>query len=108
MRGRGTEQARGLCLDRKNRLLHDIVLAEGTIDQCPLYEREVVRTALAVGASAIIFVHNHPSGDPDPSLRDVQTTRKLRAALGLFEIILHDHVVVGDNETVSLRNRGMM
>lgn len=108
MRGRSTEQARGLFLDRKNRLLRDVVLAEGTIDQCPLYEREVVRSALAVGASAMILVHNHPSGDPEPSLRDVETTRKLRAALSLFEIILHDHVIVGDNEIVSLRNRGMI
>lgn len=108
MRGLQVEQARGLFLDRKNRLLSDSLLAEGTVDQCPLYEREVVRRAIEVGASAMVLVHNHPSGDPDPSIRDLETTRKLRGALGLFDIILHDHVIVGDNEIVSLRNRGLM
>jgi DNA repair protein RadC len=108
MRGHRAEQARGLFLDRRNHLICDVLLAEGTIDKCPLYDREVARKAIELDASALILVHNHPSGDPEPSSSDIESTRKLRAALATLDITLHDHVIVGSNDIVSLRNRRLM
>ena len=80
------EQFRALFLDKRNRLLRDELVAHGTIDHAPVYPREVVRRALEVSAAAIILVHNHPSGDPEPSRADIEMTRKIVEAAKVFEI----------------------
>ena len=102
------EQFRALFLDRKNGLLRDEVVAHGTVDHAPVYPREVVRRALEVSASAIILVHNHPSGDPEPSRADIEMTRKIVDAAKLFEIEVHDHLVVSRSGTASLRALGLL
>jgi DNA repair protein RadC len=98
------EHFRILFLDRKNILIRDEVQSRGTVDHTPLYPREVVKRALELGASAIIMVHNHPSGDPTPSQADIEMTRQVLAALQAVEIQLHDHVVVGKNRHTSFRS----
>ena len=103
MRGRAVETAHGLFLDRKNHLIRDVVLGEGTVDHVPLYPREIVRHAIALDASALILVHNHPSGDPAPSPADIEMTRRIAQALVSVDIALHDHVIVGDNRIASMR-----
>jgi DNA repair protein RadC len=85
------EQVRILFLDRKNHLIADEVQQQGTVDHTPVYPREVVKRALLLNASALILVHNHPSGDPMPSRDDVEMTRMLRVALEPVGIALHDH-----------------
>ncbi|MEM6487361.1 MAG: DNA repair protein RadC [Pseudomonadota bacterium] len=104
MAHRETEQCRVLYLDRKNMLIADEAVGEGTVDHVPLYPREVVKRALALGASALILVHNHPSGDPTPSAADVSMTRQIDAALRTVGIVLHDHVVIGATGEVSFRS----
>ena len=103
VRGKAVEAAYGLFLDRKNRLIDDVLLAEGTIDHTPLYPREVVRHAIRLDACAVILVHNHPSGDPTPSEADIDMTRQVARALATVNVALHDHLIVGDNATASLR-----
>lgn len=100
------EQFRALFLDKRNRLLRDELVAHGTIDHAPVYPREVVRRALEVSAAAIILVHNHPSGDPEPSRADIEMTHKIVEAARVFEIQVHDHLVVGREGTASLRTLG--
>jgi DNA repair protein RadC len=99
-----TEHFRILFLDRKNILIRDEVQSRGTVDHTPLYPREVVKRALELGASALIMVHNHPSGDPTPSQADIEMTRQVVAALAAVEIQLHDHVVIGQNRHTSFRS----
>jgi DNA repair protein RadC len=103
MRCRPVETAHGLFLDRKNHLVRGLMLGEGTVDHTPLYPREVVRHALLLDASALILVHNHPSGDPTPSTADIDMTRLIAAALGTVDVALHDHVIVGHNRIASFR-----
>jgi len=100
------EQFRALFLDKRNRLLSDELVALGTIDHAPVYPREVVRRALEVSAASIILVHNHPSGDPEPSRADIEMTRKIVDAAKVFDIQVHDHLVVGRDGTASLRTLG--
>ena len=102
-----SEQFRLLFLDRKNLLIRDDVQTRGTVDHTPLYPREVVKRALELGASALIMVHNHPSGDPTPSQADIETTRQVVAALGQVGIALHDHIVVAKAGQLSLRAAGL-
>lgn len=102
------EQFRALFLDRRNQLMRDELTAHGTVDHAPVYPREVVRRALELSASSIVLVHNHPSGDPEPSRADIQMTRKIVEAAKLFDIQVHDHLVVGRNGTASLRTLGLM
>ena len=90
-----TEQFRLLFLDRKNMLISDEIQQQGTVDHTPLYPREVVRRALALHASSIIMVHNHPTGDPTPSKADIDMTRHVRDALATVGIKLIDHLVIG-------------
>ncbi|MEM9766228.1 MAG: DNA repair protein RadC, partial [Pseudomonadota bacterium] len=90
-----TERFRVLFLDRKNTLIADEGLARGTVDHVPVYPREVVKRALEVGATALILVHNHPSGDPTPSAADIEMTEKVREAAEVLGIVLHDHIVIG-------------
>ncbi|MFO1070369.1 MAG: JAB domain-containing protein [Geminicoccaceae bacterium] len=103
-----TEHFRILFLDRKNVLIRDEVQTRGTVDHTPLYPREVVKRALELGASALIMVHNHPSGDPTPSKADIEMTRQVVAALGAVDIALHDHVVVGRNRHTSFRSSRLL
>lgn len=108
MSHRETEQFRVLYLDRKNTLIADEAVAEGTVGHVPVYPREVVRRALEVGASALILVHNHPSGDPTPSRDDIDMTRKVAEAAAALEIQLHDHIVIGKSREVSFRSDGYL
>ena len=102
------EQFRVLYLDRKNQLILDEVLNRGTVDHAPVYPREVVRRALEVSASAIILVHNHPSGDPTPSRADIQITNRIAEAGRLLGVTVHDHIIVGRSGHVSLRSKGLI
>ncbi len=103
-----TEQFRLLFLDLKNVLIADEVQQEGTVDHTPLYPREVAKRALELHASAVIMVHNHPSGDPTPSKADIQMTRAVREALAAIGIQLHDHLVVGRGSTVSFKAMALL
>jgi DNA repair protein RadC len=98
-----TEQFHLLFLDHKNALIADERQQTGTVDHAPVYPREVVKRALELGASAIIMVHNHPSGDPTPSRDDVAMTKAVAAAAEKLGILLHDHLVVGRKGHKSLR-----
>ncbi len=103
-----TEQFHLLFLDHKNALIADERQQTGTVDHAPVYPREVVKRALELGASAIIMVHNHPSGDPTPSRDDVAMTKAVAAAAEKLGILLHDHLVVGRKGHKSLRSLGLL
>ena len=103
-----TEQFHLLFLDRKNTLIADERQQSGTVDHAPVYPREVVKRALELNASAIIMVHNHPSGDPTPSRDDVAITKAVAAAAEKLGILLHDHIVVGRSGHASLRSLGLL
>jgi DNA repair protein RadC len=102
------EQFRVLFLDRKNTLIADEVQATGTVDHTPVYPREVVKRALDLGASALILVHNHPSGDPTPSAGDIEMTAEIKDAAIRLGIALHDHVIIGRKGHVSFKSRGLL
>lgn len=102
------EQFRVLFLDRKNILIRDELLGLGTVDHAPLYPREIIQRSLELGASAVILVHNHPSGDPTPSSTDIDMTRKVDEALKAAGITLHDHIVVGKNRHTSFRTQQLI
>jgi DNA repair protein RadC len=102
------EHFRLLFLDRKNRLIGDEVQARGTVDHTPVYIREVVKRALDLGATALILVHNHPSGDPTPSRADIEMTRDIAKAAAPLGVTIHDHIIVGKGEPASLRALGLM
>jgi DNA repair protein RadC len=95
-----------LFLDRKNVLIKDERQQRGTIDHTPVYPREVVKRALELGASALILVHNHPSGDPTPSKADIAVTQDIKKAAAPLGVVLHDHVIIGRNRHISLRELG--
>ncbi len=102
------EQFHVLYLDRKNRLIADEALARGTVDHVPVYPREVIKRALEVNASALILVHNHPSGDPTPSDADITMTNQIRDAAETMDIKLHDHLIVGKSTELSFRSAGYL
>lgn len=102
------EQFRILFLDTRNRLLADEAQSRGTVNHTPVYPREVVKRALELHATAIILVHNHPSGDPKPSRDDVEMTRAIRAAAEVLSVVLHDHVIVGNGQWFSFRKEGLL
>jgi DNA repair protein RadC len=102
------EQFRVLFLDKKNQLIADEVMNHGTVDHAPVYPREVARRALELAASAMIIVHNHPSGDPTPSAADVEMTRQVVAAARALGLVIHDHLVVGRHGVASLKALGLM
>ncbi|MBT4020591.1 MAG: DNA repair protein RadC [Alphaproteobacteria bacterium] len=103
-----TEQFRILFLDRKNVLIADEIQQTGTIDHTPVYPREVVKRALELGASALIMVHNHPSGDPTPSRADIEMTKQVQEAGEKLSIILHDHLIIGRSGETSLKSMGLI
>jgi len=102
------EQFRVLFLDSRNRLLADELQARGTVNHTPVYPREILKRALELHATALILVHNHPSGDPTPSRQDIEMTREIKHAGGLLSVILHDHVIVGNGCWTSFRQRGLL
>lgn len=103
-----TEQFRLLFLDRKNALIADEVQQRGTVDHTPVYPREVVRRALELGATAVILVHNHPSGDPAPSRADVDMTKEIVRAADTVGVTVHDHIVVGKGRHASFKALGLL
>lgn len=108
MAHRDTEQFRVLYLDRKNNLVADEAQAEGTVDHVPVYPREIVKRALELNASAVILVHNHPSGDPSPSNEDIVMTDRIFEACRAVGITIHDHVVIGKEEDASFKQLGFL
>ena len=97
-----------LFLDRRNGLLADEVQQTGTVDHTPVYPREVVKRALELSATAVILVHNHPSGDPTPSEADIRMTRELVAIAKPLGILVHDHIIVGRNGHTSMKGLGLI
>jgi DNA repair protein RadC len=97
------EQFRILFLDKRNQLIADEVQQSGTVDHTPVYPREVVKRALELSATAIILVHNHPSGDPTPSQADIQMTQQIMGVAGSLGITVHDHIIVGKDGHASLK-----
>ncbi|MDO9431769.1 MAG: DNA repair protein RadC [Phenylobacterium sp.] len=101
------EQFRVIFLDKKNQLIADEIMNHGTVDHAPVYPREVMRRALELSASAVILVHNHPSGDPTPSNADIEMTRQVVEAGRSLRIAIHDHLVVGRDGVASFRALGL-
>jgi len=97
------EEFRVLFLDKKNGLIADEVLGTGTVDHAPVYPREILRRALELGASALILVHNHPSGDPQPSTDDIRLTHQIMEVGKPLNVAVHDHLIVGKQGHVSLK-----
>ncbi|WP_240046874.1 RadC family protein [Paracraurococcus ruber] len=102
------EHVRVLYLDTRNRLILDEAQGKGTVNHTPIYPREVVKRALELQATAMILVHNHPSGDPTPSRADIEMTGEIKAAAQVFGIVLHDHIIIGNGMHVSLRREGLL
>ncbi|MFV0320897.1 MAG: RadC family protein [Alphaproteobacteria bacterium] len=101
-----TEQFRVLFLNAKNELIADEIMQEGTINATPVYPREIIHRALKLGATALIMVHNHPSGDTKPSQSDIDITNQIIAVAEPLSIRIHDHIIVGKSETGSLKSMG--
>ena len=108
MAHRETEQFRVLYLDTKNILIADEEQARGTVDHVPVYPREVAKRALQLNATALILVHNHPSGDPTPSQSDFSMTEMISKACSALGIILHDHLIIGKSAELSFRSEGYL
>ena len=108
MAHREIEQFRVLFLDRRNYLIADEAQGEGTVNHVPVYPREIVKRVLELGASAVILVHNHPSGDPTPSEADRIMTQRIVDACGTIEVIVHDHVIIGKDSETSFRQEGFI
>lgn len=108
MAHRTTEQFRILFLDNKNCLIADEILGNGTVDHVPVYPREVLRRALDLNASALILVHNHPSGDPSPSSTDKNMTKQICHAAEALGLRVHDHLVIGIESEFSFRSAGLI
>ncbi|MEP4035203.1 DNA repair protein RadC [Pseudophaeobacter sp.] len=108
MAHRSTEHFRVLFLDRKNCLIADEEQARGTVDHVPVYPREVAKRALDLDASALILVHNHPSGDPSPSDSDIDMTARINQALTPLGILLHDHLIIGSATELSFKTEGLL
>ena len=102
------EQFRVLFLDSKNCLIADEAQARGTVNHTPVYPREVVKRALELHATALILVHNHPSGDPTPSRADLEMTAEVKQAAAALGITLHDHLIIGRDRPLSFRREGLL
>lgn len=108
MAHRETEQFRVIFLDRKNMVIADEEQAKGTVDHVPVYPREVAKRALELNASALILIHNHPSGDPTPSQSDITMTDQINAACLTLGLTLHDHLIIGKSTELSFRAEGYL
>lgn len=102
------ERVRVLYLNTQNMLILDHLVGDGTLDESPIYTREVVKKGLDVGAAAMILVHNHPSGSPKPSRADIQVTQKITEAARLMGMTVHDHIVIGREGYTSLKAQGLI
>lgn len=102
------ERVRVLYLNAQNRLILDHHVGDGSIDEAAIHPREVIRRGLDIGATALILVHNHPSGNPDPSRADIQITNRIAEAGRLLGITVHDHVIIGSEGHTSLRAKGLI
>ncbi len=102
------EQFRVLFLDRKNQLIADELMGQGTVDHAPVYPREIARRALELSASSLILLHNHPSGDPTPSRADIDMTREIMDALAPLEITVHDHLIAARGGVTSFKTQGLI
>jgi len=102
------EQFRVLFLDKRNGLLADEVMNQGTVDHTPAYPREIVRRAIELGSTAVILVHNHPSGDPAPSRADIDMTAKIITAARALGIVVHDHIIIGREDHFSFQSSGLI
>ncbi len=102
------ERVRVLFLNTQNMLIHDEHVGDGSIDEAAIHPREVIRRAMDLGASALIIVHNHPSGSPQPSRADIEITNRIAEAGRLLGIVVHDHVIIGREGHVSLRAKGLI
>lgn len=102
------EQFRILFLDKRNRIIADELQQEGTVDHTPVYIREIVKRALELSATALILVHNHPSGDPAPSRADIEMTKQIVESARSLGIAVHDHIIVGKQGYASLRGMGII
>ena len=108
MAHRRTEEVRILFLNAKNMLLANEALWQGSVDEASVHVREVIARAIALGATALIIVHNHPSGDPTPSSQDIRLTRDLVEAGRHMKVTVHDHVIVGAQGRTSMRSMGLI
>lgn len=108
MASRETEQFRVLFLDQRNTLIADEAQARGTVNHVPVYPREVAKRALEINATAIILVHNHPSGDPTPSKADIDMTEQIDLACDAIGVRIHDHVIIGKDRDASFRSLGLL
>ena len=102
------ERVRVLYLNTQNRLILDHHVGDGSVDEAAIHPREVIRRGLDIGATALILVHNHPSGNPQPSRADIQITTRIAEAGRLLGITVHDHVIIGRDGHVSLRAKGLL
>jgi DNA repair protein RadC len=102
------ERVRVLFLNTQNMLIHDEHVGDGSIDVAAIHPREVIRRAMDLGASALIIVHNHPSGSPQPSRADIEITNRIAEAGRLLGIVVHDHVIIGREGHTSLRAKGLI
>ncbi|PCK00434.1 MAG: hypothetical protein COA45_01255 [Zetaproteobacteria bacterium] len=102
------EHFRILFMNKKNELIADEIQGSGTVDHTPAYPREIMKRSLELGATALILVHNHPSGDPKPSQADIDMTNAIIAAAKTFEITIHDHIIIARNGYTSFRNEGLI
>nr|WP_029623134.1 DNA repair protein RadC [Sphingomonas elodea] len=102
------ERVRVLHLNTRNMLIRDELMHEGSIDEAPIYVRQVIARALHLGSAALILVHNHPSGDPSPSRADIDVTRRIAEAGKPLGIVVHDHIIIGSEGHASLRAKGLI
>ncbi|MDP6570123.1 MAG: DNA repair protein RadC [Candidatus Marinimicrobia bacterium] len=108
LRDRNREVFMVILLNGKNRIIDLVELFEGTLTTSAVYPREVIKLVLERDAAAVIFVHNHPSGNPNPSHDDHTITKKLKAACATIDVQVHDHIIIADNKTTSFADKGMV
>jgi DNA repair protein RadC len=108
MAWRDVEHVRALYLDNANALIEDVKLGEGTTTQVAVYPREVARRGLALNATGLILVHNHPAGDPTPSDADIDMTKRVKVACDAVGIRFYDHLIIGKGAETSLHEKGLM
>ena len=104
----GVERVRVLHLNSRNMLIRDEHMGDGSIDQAAIYTREVIRRAIDLGSAALILVHNHPSGSPEPSRQDIEVTRQIVDAGKRLNISVHDHIIIGSHGHSSMRAKGLL
>ena len=108
MAHKSIEQFRVIFLDTRNRIICDEEQTKGSVNQTSIYPREVAKRALSLNATAVILVHNHPSGDPKPSQADIDMTNKVDVVLQSLDIKLHDHLIIGKEDIISFKSTGLL